>query len=186
MLGRLDVVLVCVGPMELHFLAVVGHREGRSLAGRLTGGVAARNEIAVVVVPFEKAVEVVVDLALGGGGILCGLVPGTRFLHLGNTLWLGCPVFSGGLNFLLVLGFELGLAGVVNFTEGIADDGEQVVFKEACYLLGLGVHDAVEPEVEVGLVQLEKILELVYQSGSKLLCCRHVVSPYLKVLASEW
>ena len=185
-LGGLDVVLIRVGPVQLHFLAVVGHGERRGFPGRFAGVVAPRNEVAVIVVPFEEAVETVVNLTFNSGGVLGGLVAFARLLHHRHGFGIGSPVFPGGFDFLLVLGLELGLAAIVHFAKGLANDGEQVVLEETRHLLGFRVHDAVEPEVKIGLIQLEQLLELVYQSGSKLLCCRHIVSPCIKVRASEW
>ena len=36
---------------------------------------------------------------------------------------------------------------------------QQIAFQELRHLVGLGVHDAIEAEVQVGLVELEQLLE---------------------------
>ncbi|MBK6552185.1 MAG: hypothetical protein IPG11_17540 [Flavobacteriales bacterium] len=159
-LAGLDVILVAVGPVQHHFLPIVGHGIGGGLARRFTAQVTAAHEVAILVVAFEEAVEVVVHLGLGLGGVhgigpaALGLLHGIHFLRVRRTefLGLGQGVLISGLQFGLLAGAAIG-KGLLHFIQ-------QVVLQKALHLLGLGVHDAVKPEVELGLVQLEQLLEL--------------------------
>ncbi|HRH94503.1 MAG TPA: hypothetical protein PLB55_01145, partial [Prosthecobacter sp.] len=63
-LAGLDVILIGIGPVELHFLAIVGNGKGRSTAIGLAAEVAAGDEVCLLVVALEEAVEVIVNLPL--------------------------------------------------------------------------------------------------------------------------
>ncbi|MBI5659949.1 MAG: hypothetical protein HZC43_10495 [Nitrosomonadales bacterium] len=43
--------------------------------------------------------------------------------------------------------------------KGITDDFQQIVIQELLYLPCLGVHDAIQPEIQIGLVKLEQFAE---------------------------
>ena len=90
-LRRLDVVLVGVGPVQLHLFAVIGDQIGRPAAGDVA---ALRDEIALRVVAGEEGGEAVVYVGLGVG-VLLGpgeprALPGPgqaqRPLHLGEQV----------------------------------------------------------------------------------------------------
>ncbi len=63
MLRRLHVVLFAVGPVEVDLLAVVGDD-----VGMFPGVAPLRDEVAVLVIPPEERVEVVVDVPTDVGG----------------------------------------------------------------------------------------------------------------------
>ena len=81
-LRRLDVVLVGVGPVQLHLFAVIRDQIGRPAAGDVA---ALRDEIALRVVAGEEGGEAVVDVGLGVG-VLLGPGQAQRPLHLGEQV----------------------------------------------------------------------------------------------------
>ena len=62
-LGGLDVVLVGVGPVQLHFFAIVGNQVRGASAAHVA---ALRHEVALRVISGEEAGQVIVDLGFGG------------------------------------------------------------------------------------------------------------------------
>ncbi len=155
-LGALDVILVGVGPVQLHFLAVVGHGKGRGLTGCFPGVIAAGDEVAVVIVALKEAIQVVIHIGLGAGGILDLIQRGLGLLSLGSLLRFGYAVFFLRLpDRVVISGLQLGLAGLVRITKRIGHDFQQVGADEVLNFLRLGVHDAVKAEIKIRLVELE-------------------------------
>lgn len=44
-------------------------------------------------------------------------------------------------------------------SEGLSHLRQQVLVEELCHLGALGMHDAIETEIEIGLVELEQLLQ---------------------------
>lgn len=180
----LDVVLVEVGPMEVHFLAVVGD-------GVFVGAAVAAlgDEVAVLVVAGEEGVEVVVD---GGFGVLgdegvvehrLGGEVGFAKGGIGEVVRQGVAVEGigtehsdqvlagfgkGGLGLGVGLGGDVGQAG--------GDGVEEVVLDEAGDLGAFLVHHGIEAEVEVGAVELEEFVEEGLEFSTVCVCVGHCPS----------
>ena len=167
-LGALDVILVGVGPVQFHFLAVVRHGKRRGLAGCFPGVIAAGDKVAVVVVALKEAIQVVIHIGLGAGRILDCIQRGFGLFDRLGLFRIGCAEILGGLNGLLIGGLQLGLAGLVGITEGIRHDFQQVGADEVLNFLRLGVHDAVKAEIEVRLVELKQLGKLLQKAAAKL------------------
>jgi hypothetical protein len=102
---------------------------------------------------------VVVDLALQRADVH-GVVlePGAQVLDLGQRLGVHaeCLRLLDGLGQFLL---DLGLVGGLVLTECRLHLRQQILVEELRHLGALGVHDAVEAEVQVGLVELEQLLQ---------------------------
>ncbi len=128
--------------------------------------VAAAHEITILVVALKEAVEVVVHLGLGLGGVQ-GIGPAAfGFLDHRRILGIRRTEFLGLNQGLFIGGLQLGLLACAAIGKGLLHFGEQVVLQKALHLLGLGVHDAVEAKVELGLVQLEQLLQFFEELGA--------------------
>ena len=153
-LAGLDVVLVLVGPVERDLLALVGDGVDARLVDALG------EEVALGVVAAEEAEQVVVDLALQRAHVHgVALEPGAQVLDLGRRLGVHAQrprCLLDGLGQLLL---DLGLVGGLVLAERRLHLRQQVLVEELRHLGALGVHDAVEAEVQVGLVELEQLLQ---------------------------
>ena len=170
-LRRLDVVLVGVGPVELHFLAVVGDEISRSGTARVS---ALRHEIAFGVVAGEEAGEVAVDVRLGfrirpSVGNLPAQVPDSVAL-----LGIGDPQLAERRQRLSQLLVQLGPILGRDALQHALRLRQQVVVEERGDLARLHVHDAVQAEVEVAPVELEHLaqqgsepVELVFRARGR-------------------
>src|SRR5579885_2156085 len=149
-LARFDVVLIVVGPVEFHLLALVGDGVNALLVATLG------DEVAFAVVTAKEVVEVRVNVVLEGGDVhgLGEFRP--ELLDAREALGI-CAQLLGLLDGLGQLGLDrasvLGLVGL----EGLADLGQKIVIEKAGDFLALGVHDAVDAEVQLGLVELEHL-----------------------------
>jgi hypothetical protein len=148
-LARLDVVLVGIGPVQLHFLALVGD----GIDARPVNAPA--QKIALGVVATEKAVEMVIDL-----GFECLQVHRSfgkacpQLLDLGQRLRVGierASLFNRLGQFLL----ERRLVRRLVLGKGGLDLRQQVLVQKSRDLLCTGVQDTVDAEVEVRLIKLE-------------------------------
>lgn len=117
----------------------------------------------------------VVNVALVAAALL-GRVP----LRLGlldglGHVWVGCAVFDGLLAGSLIRGLRLFDTGAIRLAEGIPDDSKQIFLEKLRHLTGLRMHDAIEAEVQVGLVELEQLLQQADQAFSLFLDVRHLM-----------
>ncbi len=151
-LAGLDVILIRVGPVEFHFLALVRDGVHAGLVHAL------REEIAFGVVAAEEGVQVVVDLGLERVQVHSILSqPGAQLLDLGERLWIGTQPLCL-LNSLRQLPLDCRLVGRLVLRERRLHLGQQILLQELRHLRALGVHHAVEAEVQVGLIELEQLL----------------------------
>jgi len=156
-LAGLDVVLVRVGPVQLDLFALVGDRVDAGLVDALA------EEVAVRVVAAEEAEQVVVDLPLQGAQVnRLGLEPGAEIFYLRGRLGVH-PQTLGLLHDLGQFLLDLGLVRGLVLAEGCLHLWQQVLVEEPRHLGTLRVHDAIESEVQVGLVELEQLLQEVLQ-----------------------
>src|SRR5690606_28345589 len=65
-------------------------------------------------------------------------------------------------------------ARLVGLAKCLANDAQQVLLEKLRHLAGLRMHDAIEAEVQVGLVELEQLLQQADQAFSLFLDVRHV------------
>ena len=193
--ARLDVVLVGVRPVEHHLFAGVGNRVGLRLAVGLARQIPKRDEIALVVIALEEVIEVVIDVCLairlGGpgfqrrlrGGVLltqrrCGVERVERTIEFDRRRAESC--YHRLLCRVEVL---LELCAVRILERGGNDRGEFVV-KIVVDLLRLRVHDPVEAEVQVRLVELKEFPQFREEFLLKFRCRCHVHFSVLKMLPS--
>jgi len=161
--------------VQLHLLAVVGHGKRRRLAGGFPGVIAAGDEVAIVVIAFKEAIEVVIHLSLGAGGILGRIQRGLGFLYFGRFLRFGYSVFFLRLSERVVVsGLQFSLADLVHISEGIRHDFQQVGGDEVVHFGTLCVHDAVKAEIKIRLVELEQLGKLLQQATAKLFGAGHI------------
>ena len=142
--------------MEFDLLPLVGKGVNPFLVA------AQRHEIAALVVAGEEGGKVGIDLGLklvdaGGGGEF-------RFhpLNIVHGIWIDLQLSCCGDGFIQFL-LLFGKAGGLKPLQCGANGGQQIVVKEAFHLGPLGVHDAVDAEIQVRLIQLEHLAELVFQ-----------------------
>jgi len=177
-LGRLDIVLVLVGPVEEHSLTVVG--DG---VARLPAGIAPlAEEIALVIVPRKEGIEIVEYLGLGLRGDGCGgpgfLQRSLRFdiLHAQRgrlKSWFQVPFRVKGLLAkrgadlcaqVLAPRPELLSVGRAILLEGLVDGVQQVVLDEALDAVLALPEDAIDAEIEISIVELEKVAKVPLQA----------------------
>ena len=152
-LRRLDVVLVRVGPVQLHLLAVVGNQVGRPAAARIT---ALRDEVALGVVPSEEIGEMVVDVGLGVGVLLHLREAPVQLDDLRRRVPVGIDTerrrrLPGAPQLL----HQTGALLVARELQLLLHLRQQVVVEKRHDLGRLQVHDPVQAEVEVAAVELE-------------------------------
>ena len=156
-LRRLDVVLLRVRPVELHFLAVVGQEVG----GPAAAGIAAlRDEVAVAVVAAEEGGEVVVDVGLGVRVLLHLGEPPVHLGDRGRRVDLGVdPQFRSRLVRFFQIPLQRGPflgGGQVELRLHLR---QQVVVEEPRDLRRLQVHDPVQAEVQIAAVEMEHLAQ---------------------------
>ena len=149
----LDVVVVLVGPVESDLLALVGDGVDARLVNALG------EEVALGVVAAEEAIEMVVGLAFQRADVHgVALKLGAQILDLGRVV----RVHSRRLDARNHLGqfiLQLRLVGGLVLAECRPHLRQEVLVEELRHLGALGVHDAVEAEVQVRLVELEQLLQ---------------------------
>ena len=156
-LRRLDVVLVGVRPVELHFLAVVGEEVGGPATARIA---ALRDEVAVAVVAGEEVGEVVVDVGLGVRVLLHLGEPPVQLDDRGRSGRIGIEAQLPGclarvFDLLLQPGPFRG-GGQVELRLHLR---QQVPVEERRDLGRLQVHDAVQAEVQIAAVETEHLAQ---------------------------
>ncbi|GAB1393451.1 hypothetical protein MASR1M60_16140 [Rhodocyclaceae bacterium] len=67
----------------------------------------------------------------------------------------------GGFDGVVEGGLFVGQARRLEFFQGLAQGGHQVLVEKAGDLVALGIHDAIDAKVQIGLVHLEQLFELV-------------------------
>jgi hypothetical protein len=116
-------------------------------------------EVALGVVAAEEAEQVVVNLTLQRAHVHgVALEPGAQVVDL----WGLREVHARGLDARDDLGqllLDLGLVGGLVLAERRLHLRQQVLLEELRHLGALGVHDAVEAEVQVGLIELKQLLQ---------------------------
>ena len=154
----LDVVLVLVGPVQRDFLALVGDGVDARLVDALG------QEVAFRVVAAEEAVQVIVDLVFqradvdGAGELRAQLED--FFIDIRVHLHTSQCGFQLG-EFLL----QLRAVRRLVLGKGVFYLRQQVAFQEPGHFAGLGVHDPVDAEIQVRLVELEQLPEQGDQLG---------------------
>ncbi len=151
-LAGLDVVLVLVGPVQGDLFAFIGDGVDTGLVDAL------REEVALRVVPAEEAVQVVVDLVFERADVDGALHLLAKLTHLGRGVRVDAGV--GQLRHHLVeLALELRAVGRLILREGVLHLREKIALEELRHLARLGVHDPIDAEVEIGLIELEQLLK---------------------------
>ena len=177
--AALDVVLVFVGPVQVHLAPVVGHAVGRGAAVVFAGVVALAQKVAVVVIAFKKAVQVVVNLGFGVAAFQRQFVGGAglhdRWRRFGVCCAKAFGLFDGLGHFqlgMLHAACAFGPKSGFNFFE-------QILVQKLGDLLAFGVHDFVEAKVQLGFVELEQL----FQQGFEAVALFVVVGAHGLVLA---
>ena len=156
-LRRLDVVLVRVGPVQLHLLPVVGDEVGGPAAARVA---ALRDEVALGVVTGEEVGEMVVDVGLGVRVLLHLGEPAVQLDDPGRGVEVGVVAESSGrLAVLLQLPLQLGPllgAGQVQLRLHLR---QQIAVEERGDLGRFQVHDPVQAKVQIAPVELEHLAQ---------------------------
>jgi len=139
--------------VERDLLALVGNRIDTRPVDALG------QEVTLGVVAAEETEQMIVDFALQ-----CPQVHGVTLHPLAQVLDLGRlrGVHARGLDARDHFGqflFDLSLVGSLVLAEGRLYLRQQVPIQELRDLGALGVHDAVEAEVQVGLVELKQFLQ---------------------------
>ena len=145
--------------MQIDLAAIIGHGIGRGLAVGLAREIAPRHEIPGVIIALEKAIEMVIDIAFMRLRIAhriqrrLGLYDRRRRIRVRRAI-IGSLLLRG-----LIRGLRFGKFRLVGLAKGVLNDLQQVLFQKARHLIGLGVHDPVEPEIEIGLIQLKQLFQ---------------------------
>ena len=143
--------------MEFDFFAFVGDRVDTRPIDALG------QEVAFRIVAAEETEQMVVDLVLKPADIdrVVGQL-GTQILDLRKRLGIGAEALRL-LDRLGELLLQLRLVGGLVEAECLLHLREQVLVEKLRHLRALGVHDAVEAEIEIGLVELEQLLQQGFQ-----------------------
>ena len=168
----LNVVLVLVGPVQMHFLAVVG--DGVALA---TGVAAFGNDVAVVVVAAEEAVQVLIEGGLGRADVRPLRHMPLLAASQAEVALAERRLVEGRLQVAVAVE-GLGAKGLANlllhFAHLLSDHGlfeerplgefvlnelRQVLSDVALHHVPLVVHDAVDAEVQIRAVELEQLAQ---------------------------
>ncbi|MGM0539066.1 MAG: hypothetical protein ACQERT_07655 [Thermodesulfobacteriota bacterium] len=150
--------MIGIGPVQFHFLAVVGYGEWCRPAGRLPGVIAPGNEVPVFIVAFKKTIQVVIDLSLCTSGVLGSIVCIAGFFDFWGVFRIRYPVFFGNLDCPVDASLQLGVVCFFPATKGFGYDVQQVVIDKLLNFPGFGVHDPIKAEVKVRLIKLEKLV----------------------------
>jgi hypothetical protein len=167
-LAGLDIVLVVIGPVESHLLAVVGDGVAFFL-----GVTAPGDKVALLPVAAEEGVEVVVDVGFQRFASAAALGPGLCFqIFLADVgVAIGFDQVAIGVKGVIAQGFQhlfprrfQGLCCLRLFSQCatlqfLRDGTGQVCGDEALNRRPLVIHDAVDAEIQIGAVALEKLAE---------------------------
>ena len=150
-LVRLDVVLVLVGPMERDLLALVGDGVDAWLVDALG------EKVTLGVVAAEETEQVIVDLAFQRIDVhrVCRQ-PDAQVFDLLRRLRIDAKPLRL-LNGLVQILFDFRLVGAPVERKGVLHLRQQVLIEELRHLGALGMHHAVETEVQVGLIELKQL-----------------------------
>ena len=154
-LGRFDVILLCVCPVQLDFLAIVRDQIGRMPAAGVTP---LRDEIALGVIPGEEMGEMVVHVGLGCRVLPHFREPCVQLLDQGRGVWID-PQLLGRFAGVIQVFFERGhflLAGEIQL--GL-DLRQQILVEKGRDLAGLQVHDPVQSKVQIAAVELKHLAQ---------------------------
>ena len=173
-LAGLDVVLVLVGPVELDLLAFVGDGVDARLVDALG------EEVAFGVVAAEEAERG--GRRLRSPGRSCPRHSSRACARNSLTFWATSrdrhPAPEPASMALASSFSSSALSAVLYMAELPGYLWQQILVEELRHFGALGVHDAVETEVQVGLVELEQLLQQGLQSFVFL---AHLAIPFLRV-----
>ena len=158
--GRLHIILVRIGPVQLHFLAVIGNEIGRLAAA---GIAAQRHEITFLVIAVEEVEEIAVNIGLGFGVYrrYRQLLP--EFDNPGRFIG-GDSQGPRGRHRLVEFRLERLPLLVGHARERFLHLRQQIPVEERLNLARLHVHDAVEAEIQIAPVELEHLPQQVLEA----------------------
>ena len=175
--------------MKHHFLTAVGDGIRFRLAFGFPGMITHGDEIAVVVIAAEKAVQMVEHRVFAGalcfGGLqLClrGKILLARFASVVKLLQIAVAVkhIAERIEHIALRRLEFGLRRRgPQRTESAFHFGQQLMIDELSHFPGAGMHDFIEAEIQIRPVQLKQLFELVQQFSANILSGSHFMPPFL-------
>ena len=156
--------------MQLHLLAIVGNGIGVVLISTLA------DEVTIVVVAAEERDKMREDFVLQGSGVGSGLQLTLQLLVFRIAL-RRCAKRCCLLFYLLHAGtYGSRIASTSTFQHRL-DLRQEFALQEILYVLTFLVHDAVDAEVEFGMIHHEYLFQLFYKAVVIVFC--HVLYVFI-------
>ena len=159
-LGRLDVILVGVGPVQFYFLAVVGDQIGRAPAA---GIATLRHEVALGVITGKEVGEMVIDVGFGVRVFPHRGQARPQFLDMRRFFGFELQfygIFLGVLNLFL----QIGTLAVAGEFQPVLYLRQQILVEKRRDLGRLHAHDPIQAEVQIAALELEHLAQQRFQA----------------------
>jgi len=96
---RLDIILICIGPVQFDLFTVIRNRKWGCLAGGFSRVVTTREKVTSIVIPLEKTIQMIVDIGIAACAVFDSVIFRLGLFNFWGIFRVRHTIFSGGLDF---------------------------------------------------------------------------------------